>query len=515
MIAVALLAPAMALRAEAEIPQWGETTSQDAPAPGAEEKKLRPLKKYDRPAQDSDFPGLVSVAPAFCVGFNMYCWVLSLGLYGAIAAVVAAQLLRSELWPLVDATIFLLLSACYLPYLSAHGGFEKARAAAVGRPVDDLGVERRVLVKLYELLRLDDQWFPAWREFIRVHAPNYFEEVRVWEEEGDEKKGDADAAVGETNGEEEADAMRKPTLYAFHPHGLFCIAFTQCVAHERFKNAMFLFSGLLVNSPFFRFYASAVSRSRSADKESMKAVMKRGGSMMSGPPSGSEISARSSDTPWNGDVVLPVGGFHEATLTKHGEARAYTKERVGFLKYAKDYGYQIRPVWAEGEEKTYKQFNCWEDARLRLNDFSIPGILPKPAALKNFGLPQPEALNIVIGRPLREYLESRDKLKEMDEKENAWDEAKKAWEKAKREKASAKEKKAREEAANDAFKDWSDSMLFYYGEQLKALRADHAGELRIQNPKQTLEIKGLTEKHVPVNLTENDERGATSAKKTN
>jgi hypothetical protein len=45
------------------------------------------------------------------------------------------------------------------------------------------------------------------------------------------------------------------------------------------------------------------------------------------------------------NVSLLPGGFHSASLLKHGAYRCYVLKRKGFIKYSLQYGYKVRPCF--------------------------------------------------------------------------------------------------------------------------------------------------------------------------
>ena len=100
------------------------------------------------------------------------------------------------------------------------------------------------------------------------------------------------------------------------------------------------------------------------------------------------------------DLALIPGGFEEASIHSMGEDRVFLKNRMGFVKYALQYGYSLTPVYAFGERRTfYNAQGAWA-LREWLNGFGLPAILP-------FGrwwcpiLPLPVGLHVVVGTPIR------------------------------------------------------------------------------------------------------------------
>jgi 2-acylglycerol O-acyltransferase 2 len=98
------------------------------------------------------------------------------------------------------------------------------------------------------------------------------------------------------------------------------------------------------------------------------------------------------------NIALLPGGFHEAALFTRGKYKVFIKKRTGFIKYALQYGYTIRPTFCFGEEKTYYTCNKMEAFRMFLANYNIP-----PVWFASFWtiLPSPNlTMNVVVGEEL-------------------------------------------------------------------------------------------------------------------
>jgi len=97
-------------------------------------------------------------------------------------------------------------------------------------------------------------------------------------------------------------------------------------------------------------------------------------------------------------IALIPGGFEEATLAERGVDRVYLKKRVGFIKYALQYGYRVHPVYTFGEVDLYHCMSGHYQLRHTVNKYSIPAVL----FFGFLGLyPRPETkLHTVIGEAI-------------------------------------------------------------------------------------------------------------------
>lgn len=76
----------------------------------------------------------------------------------------------------------------------------------------------------------------------------------------------------------------------------------------------------------------------------------------------------------NKRICFVPGGFEEASLTSENHYTLYT-EHKGFLKYAMQYGYSIRPVFVFNENKAYHTIDRFYKFRLLLNKYKLGGTL--------------------------------------------------------------------------------------------------------------------------------------------
>jgi len=172
---------------------------------------------------------------------------------------------------------------------------------------------------------------------------------------------------------------KQPTLYAIHPHGIFCLGWSMLYARPEFEHVHFCFSNVLYYSPFFRIICKLTGNSSKCDKTTILNHMRNKRSL----------------------ALIP-GGFEEATIHSNQTDRLFLKNRKGFIKYALQYGYSIVPIYVFGEKNTFSNLQgCWK-LRLWLNSFGIPSIFP-------FGLwffpvlPKRDEMGIhtVVGAPLQ------------------------------------------------------------------------------------------------------------------
>lgn len=146
----------------------------------------------------------------------------------------------------------------------------------------------------------------------------------------------------------EGEAVKRgdKVLLGFHPHGALCCGWTLANASEGLGSLStgmkWLVAPLLFKIPLISEVLSWNSVA-SAEPRSMKKIMATGQ-----------------------NVSLLPGGFHSASLLKYGAYRCYVLKRKGFIKYALQYGYKVRPCFSFGEEKTYWTLNWFEKARMNI-----------------------------------------------------------------------------------------------------------------------------------------------------
>ena len=159
-------------------------------------------------------------------------------------------------------------------------------------------------------------------------------------------------SLPEEDNDEDGKTNPKPKIYGLHPHGAFCLGVIGLFASPPMTaKVRFVFAPALYASPFFRLLARLVGRPGPADKASIIKYMKRGE-----------------------DILIPPGGFEEATLSSTKHDRVYIKKRVGFIKLALIHGYDVVPVYVFGENRTYFNVQGNWKMRLKMNSMNIPAI---------------------------------------------------------------------------------------------------------------------------------------------
>ena len=155
------------------------------------------------------------------------------------------------------------------------------------------------------------------------------------------------------------DKEKRPNLYAFHPHGAFCMGWSVLFCSKIMNDGLvrFVFSPVLYASPLFRLWCRLTGRPGSAKKGVMIGYMKE-----------------RKDGKRRDHLALPPGGFEEATISCMGKDRVYIKKRVGFIKLALQHGYNVVPVYTFGENNTYYNVQGLWKLRLWLNSLGFPAI---------------------------------------------------------------------------------------------------------------------------------------------
>ena len=170
---------------------------------------------------------------------------------------------------------------------------------------------------------------------------------------------------------------RTPTLLCVAPHGIFCMGWGLLFASPELKRVRFCFARALYLSPYFRLLCRLIGRPASADKDSMVRLMKKG----------------------EDDLALIPGGFEEASIHTSTTDRVFLKDRMGFAKYALQYGYSLTPCFAFGERNTFNNVQGGWGLRRWLNGFGFPAIIPYGHWAAPF-MPQPVPLHVVVGAPI-------------------------------------------------------------------------------------------------------------------
>ena len=74
------------------------------------------------------------------------------------------------------------------------------------------------------------------------------------------------------------------------------------------------------------------------------------------------------------DIGIVPGGFEEATLTTPNQLRVFINNRKGFIKYALQNGYTVRPVLIYNEHKAFQTLDGFYNLRLFFNKLKLPGV---------------------------------------------------------------------------------------------------------------------------------------------
>jgi len=139
-------------------------------------------------------------------------------------------------------------------------------------------------------------------------------------------------------------------LFPFHPHGV--LSFTPpitCALTEEFFRARFCVSRVLLNFPISGIFAKLLG-GEAVNKKNFLSMMKN-----------------------NDNIIFLPGGFEEATITDYNKNKVFIRNRIGFIKYALQYGYSIQPCYTFNENKLFYNFTGFEKFRLFLNKLKIPG----------------------------------------------------------------------------------------------------------------------------------------------
>jgi hypothetical protein len=152
---------------------------------------------------------------------------------------------------------------------------------------------------------------------------------------------------------------KKPKLYAVHPHCIaangFGIAMNDCVLRGE-SVTVAASTWLCWLNPLFRWFLNSMGLGlTSVRRGNLGAVMMT-----------------------KHNVAILPGGFEEVLYMRPGYDVVYIRERIGFIRFAKRFGYDIVPVFLFGESKLYhnaiplSQWMRRMSARLR-----IPIVVPR------------------------------------------------------------------------------------------------------------------------------------------
>lgn len=181
----------------------------------------------------------------------------------------------------------------------------------------------------------------------------------------------------------EGDAELKPDskqLFAFHPHGILCCGWSLngnmsillAKAKIYWMGTDALFYCPIISDMLTWYNCGPVS------KQNMLTRMESGE-----------------------NLALIPGGFEEATIFARGKHRVFIKQRAGFIKYALQHGYTLRPTYTFGEEETYNTVKGFLKFRMMFNKLKLPGVVFWGSWLCPF-MPRSDAeLTTVVGEPLQ------------------------------------------------------------------------------------------------------------------
>ncbi|CAM9481934.1 unnamed protein product [Chrysoparadoxa australica] len=169
------------------------------------------------------------------------------------------------------------------------------------------------------------------------------------------------------------------TLCLYHPHGVMCWGFLMNGGiREEFEPARGLCATPLFHAPLMRWFLMEwTGCGGPVNKEFVTRQFKEGRLFGYYP-----------------------GGFEEATISKQGTDRVYIMNRKGWVKYALQYGYKVVPIYTFGEDSLYYNCQLFLKARLMLNKFSFPGVMPF-GAFWNPLVPRRGRINTVFGKQLQ------------------------------------------------------------------------------------------------------------------
>jgi len=179
-------------------------------------------------------------------------------------------------------------------------------------------------------------------DFVNFAGPRAFKEVSFFMEE----KPDL----------QKLESGQERLLVAYHPHGMFCWGFFLHGGYCSPKLSFFPIQNLFVIAGLHPFYEGAT----------------RGKIIL-------QVTNAPCHRQHQSDVQPPdhwAGSARRCPLPAAGTDRVYLKKRQGFIKYALQYGYNLMPVYTFGEADTYLNHDGGYDWKFKLNDKSIPTIVP-------------------------------------------------------------------------------------------------------------------------------------------
>lgn len=176
----------------------------------------------------------------------------------------------------------------------------------------------------------------------------------------------------------------RPVLYAVHPHAIvangFGLAMADCVRRgERVTVAGS--SWLWFFNPLFKWFLNVMGLDfTTVRRADMSAVMSRGV-----------------------HVAIIPGGFDELLLMESGKDVVFIRKRMGFLRYAMRYGYEVVPVFLFGESRLYTNLlSPPEWVRKYAAKLRVPLVIPKGRTWCSLLPNKPiHGLRVVFGEPLQ------------------------------------------------------------------------------------------------------------------
>ena len=175
----------------------------------------------------------------------------------------------------------------------------------------------------------------------------------------------------------------KPTIYCYHPHGLFSIGAGLLAANLVRRGEKVA----IVTSSHMRWFNPV-----------LKLLLDMAGIEIVG---ASPKEVRAAMAKGDRSLILVIGGYEEAVLTKDGTENIFINNRLGFVKYAMRYNYTLTPVYAFGENDLY---TCWDVAkgvRNYLAKWKIPVVFFRGNPwFPLLPIRTEDGMKIVVGEPL-------------------------------------------------------------------------------------------------------------------
>jgi hypothetical protein len=177
----------------------------------------------------------------------------------------------------------------------------------------------------------------TFQRFVARYTPHYFKSCRI--------------VMEQDEGKQQGRPQQQQTLFAIHPHGVFCIGWGVLYSSNRMQQVRFCFAPALYASPFFRLFSRCTGNPGSAARRDMISYIKAGESL-----------------------ALPPGGLEEATISCTDTDRVFIKKRTGFIRLCLEHGIAVRPVYVFGEKSFFWNIQGNFSARLALNRRGIPAV---------------------------------------------------------------------------------------------------------------------------------------------